>query len=85
MYRPRSGNVFYSTPSLTPFLLLTDNVHGVPFVRLLTVLRSCRDLHYRNMTLFTAISEYVVSTLDMWSNKQVLAHRYTHTHTPTHF
>ncbi|XP_046886883.1 FAST kinase domain-containing protein 2, mitochondrial isoform X1 [Hypomesus transpacificus] len=51
---------------------IADNVHGVPFVRLLTVLRSCRDLHYRNMTLFTAISEYVVSTLDMWSNKQVI-------------
>lgn len=48
-----------------------ENVHEFPFNRLLVVLKSCHELRYRNYSLFSAMSEYVVSTFDMWSNKQV--------------
>uniref|UniRef100_A0A671M3B4 FAST kinase domains 2 n=1 Tax=Sinocyclocheilus anshuiensis TaxID=1608454 RepID=A0A671M3B4_9TELE len=51
---------------------ITENMHEFPFGRLLSVLKSCHELHYRNYTLFSSISEYVASTFDMWSNKQVI-------------
>ncbi|XP_065110250.1 FAST kinase domain-containing protein 2, mitochondrial [Paramisgurnus dabryanus] len=51
---------------------IAENVHEFPFNRLLAVLISCRDLRYRNYSLFSSVSEYVVNTFDMWSNKQVI-------------
>uniref|UniRef100_A0AAY4ASR6 RAP domain-containing protein n=1 Tax=Denticeps clupeoides TaxID=299321 RepID=A0AAY4ASR6_9TELE len=51
---------------------IAENVHGVPFNRLLAVLRSCGELHYRNTELLLAISEHVATTCDMWTNKQVI-------------
>ncbi|KAM6945668.1 FAST kinase domain-containing protein 2, mitochondrial [Aplochiton taeniatus] len=51
---------------------ITENVHNVPFNRLLLVLRSCKELHYRHLGLLTAVSEHVASTLDIWSNRQVI-------------
>lgn len=51
---------------------LADNVHSISFTRLMAMLKSCSELHYRNLHLFTSISEYLASTLPMWSNKQVL-------------
>uniref|UniRef100_A0A673FZ22 FAST kinase domain-containing protein 2-like n=1 Tax=Sinocyclocheilus rhinocerous TaxID=307959 RepID=A0A673FZ22_9TELE len=51
---------------------IAENVHEFPFGRLLSVLKSCHELHYRNYTLFSSISEYVANTFDMWSNKQVI-------------
>lgn len=51
---------------------IAENVHNVPFNRLLVVLRSCRELHYRHVDLLTAVSEHVASSMDLWSNKQVI-------------
>uniref|UniRef100_A0A4W4E4G7 RAP domain-containing protein n=1 Tax=Electrophorus electricus TaxID=8005 RepID=A0A4W4E4G7_ELEEL len=51
---------------------IADNVHSVPFTRLLACLKSCRELNYRNFFLFSSISDYLANTLSMWSNKQVI-------------
>ncbi|XP_077407771.1 FAST kinase domain-containing protein 2, mitochondrial isoform X2 [Vanacampus margaritifer] len=51
---------------------ITENLNVVPFNRLITVLQSCRELHYRNVTLLTGISDYFASTFDMWSKKEVV-------------
>lgn len=51
---------------------IAENVHEFPFNRLLSVLKSCHELHYRNYTLFSSVSEYVANTFEMWSNRQVI-------------
>ncbi|XP_067298290.1 FAST kinase domain-containing protein 2, mitochondrial [Pseudorasbora parva] len=51
---------------------IAENVHEFPYGRLLSVLKSCHELRYRNYTLFNSVSEYMASTFDMWSNKQVI-------------
>lgn len=58
---------------LSPHLSsLIENLHGIPFNKLLTVLQSCKELHYRDLDLLTDISDYAASVIDIWSNKQVL-------------
>ncbi|XP_051761206.1 FAST kinase domain-containing protein 2, mitochondrial [Ctenopharyngodon idella] len=51
---------------------IAENVHEFPFGKLLSVLKSCHELRYRNYTLFSSVSEYMTNTFDMWSNKQVI-------------
>ncbi|XP_061654951.1 FAST kinase domain-containing protein 2, mitochondrial [Phyllopteryx taeniolatus] len=51
---------------------ITENLHGIPFNRLLTVLLSCRELHYKDFALLTGISDYIASTLDIWTQKEVV-------------
>lgn len=51
---------------------IAENVHEFPYGRLLSVLKSCHELRYRNYTLFSSVSEYMANTFDMWSNKQVI-------------
>ncbi|XP_039613789.1 FAST kinase domain-containing protein 2, mitochondrial [Polypterus senegalus] len=51
---------------------IIENITGIPFWRLVSVLQASRDLHYRNVALFSAIADYVTSTLDMWQMKQVM-------------
>lgn len=51
---------------------LVENLQGVPFNRLFTVLQSCWELHYRDFELLSSISDYVASTIDIWTKKQVL-------------
>ncbi|XP_035005644.1 FAST kinase domain-containing protein 2, mitochondrial [Hippoglossus stenolepis] len=64
---------FYSKPLLDICSKkIIENIHGVPFNRLFAVLHSCRELQYRNLDLLTAISDYVTSTIDIWTNKQML-------------
>nr|XP_020447641.1 FAST kinase domain-containing protein 2, mitochondrial isoform X2 [Monopterus albus] len=64
---------FYSRPILDVCSKkITENLHGTPFSRLYSVLQSCTELHYRNMDLLTGIADYVLSTLDVWTKKQVL-------------
>lgn len=53
---------------------LVEHLHGVPFNRLLTVMKAFRTLLYRDVELFTDISEYLASTVDVWSTKQVQQH-----------
>ncbi|KAM9416633.1 LOW QUALITY PROTEIN: FAST kinase domain-containing protein 2, mitochondrial [Salvelinus alpinus] len=38
---------------------IAEHVHGVPFNRLVDVLRAYKELHYRDVVLFTAISDCV--------------------------
>uniref|UniRef100_A0A3Q4ATM3 RAP domain-containing protein n=1 Tax=Mola mola TaxID=94237 RepID=A0A3Q4ATM3_MOLML len=64
---------FYSKPLLDICSeKIKENIYGIPFNRLLTVLRSCRELHYRDLGLLTDISDYVASMIDIWSNKQLI-------------
>uniref|UniRef100_H3DAK9 FAST kinase domains 2 n=1 Tax=Tetraodon nigroviridis TaxID=99883 RepID=H3DAK9_TETNG len=64
---------FYSKPLLDACSKkIIENLHGIPFNRLLTVLLSCRQLHYRDFEMLTAISDYIGSVIDIWTNKQLL-------------
>lgn len=64
---------FYSKPLLDICSKkIIENINGIPFNRLYTVLQSCRELHYRDVDLLTGISDYVTSMIDIWSNKQVI-------------
>ncbi|KAM3585347.1 uncharacterized protein V6R79_014975 [Siganus canaliculatus] len=51
---------------------IRENLHGIPFNRLLTVLQSCKELHYRDFDLLTDISDYTASVIDIWTNKQLI-------------
>uniref|UniRef100_A0A665TFM8 FAST kinase domains 2 n=1 Tax=Echeneis naucrates TaxID=173247 RepID=A0A665TFM8_ECHNA len=63
---------FYSKPLMDVCTKkITENLNGIPFGRLLSVLHSCKELRYRDLNLLTCISDYVTSTLDIWTNKQV--------------
>lgn len=64
-------NLNYLTLQFSHFICLLDNLHGIPFNKLLTVLLSCKELHYRDLDLLTATSDYIVSVIDIWTNKQV--------------
>ncbi|XP_041835077.1 FAST kinase domain-containing protein 2, mitochondrial [Melanotaenia boesemani] len=64
---------FYSKPLLQVCSKkITENLHGIPFNRLYKVLQSCKELLYRDVALLTGISDYVASTLEIWTNKQLL-------------
>lgn len=66
--------LFYMWKTTVLFLppsCITEHVHGVPFNRLVNVLRAYKELHSRDVALFTAISDYVASSISMWNNKQV--------------
>uniref|UniRef100_A0A672GIH0 FAST kinase domains 2 n=1 Tax=Salarias fasciatus TaxID=181472 RepID=A0A672GIH0_SALFA len=64
---------FYSKPLLEVCSRkITENLHGIPFNRLLKLLHSCKELLYRDFYLLTAISDYIASTVDIWTNKQLL-------------
>ncbi|XP_034720650.1 FAST kinase domain-containing protein 2, mitochondrial [Etheostoma cragini] len=64
---------FYSRPLLDVCSKkIKENLQGIPFNRLFTVLQSCRKLHYRDVELLTGISDYVASTTDIWNKKQVV-------------
>ncbi|XP_041057356.1 FAST kinase domain-containing protein 2, mitochondrial isoform X1 [Carcharodon carcharias] len=49
-----------------------ENIHGIPFWRLVHILQSCKDLQYRNTDLLNAIGNHVASTLAIWQVKQVM-------------
>ncbi|XP_055020105.1 FAST kinase domain-containing protein 2, mitochondrial isoform X2 [Boleophthalmus pectinirostris] len=49
---------------------ISENLSGVPFNRLLTVLVSCRELRFRDVQLLEAVSEYSATMVQVWNNKQ---------------
>lgn len=64
---------FYSKPLLDVCSKrITEDIYGIPFNRLLKLLQSCRELLYRDLHLFTAISDYIASTMDTWTDKQLI-------------
>ncbi|XP_053219208.1 FAST kinase domain-containing protein 2, mitochondrial-like [Podarcis raffonei] len=50
-----------------------ENIPGTPFRRLLNILRSCKDLLYRNSKLCSAIADYAASVFYMRDTKQLTA------------
>lgn len=64
---------FYSKPLMDLCSKkIAEDFHGIPFNRLYRLLQSYKELLYRNEHLLTGLSEYVASTLDVWTNKQLL-------------
>ncbi|KAM4602104.1 FAST kinase domain-containing protein 2, mitochondrial isoform 2-T2 [Polymixia lowei] len=55
---------------------ITENIPGIPFTRMFLVLKSCKELNYRDPGLLQGISDYVASTIDIWSNKQAILFLY---------
>lgn len=51
---------------------IKENTQGIPFSKLLMVLKACQELHYRNQGLLSSIADYVATTCPMWSTKQVV-------------
>ncbi|CAJ1086924.1 FAST kinase domain-containing protein 2%2C mitochondrial isoform X1 [Xyrichtys novacula] len=49
-----------------------ENLHGIPFNRLVAVLMAYKDLSYRDFGLFTDISDHLASVIDIFTNKQVV-------------
>ncbi|XP_078259699.1 FAST kinase domain-containing protein 2, mitochondrial [Rhinoraja longicauda] len=50
---------------------IVENIHGIPFWRLVHILQSCKDLKYRNHALLTAAGNHVASMLSVWEVKQL--------------
>ncbi|XP_034994025.1 FAST kinase domain-containing protein 2, mitochondrial [Zootoca vivipara] len=51
---------------------IIEGIPGTPFRRLLNILRSCKDLLYRNSKLCSAIADYAASVFYMWDTKQAV-------------
>uniref|UniRef100_UPI0037E97E89 FAST kinase domain-containing protein 2, mitochondrial n=1 Tax=Semicossyphus pulcher TaxID=241346 RepID=UPI0037E97E89 len=51
---------------------IRENLNGIPFNIFFKILQSCRELRYRDLDLFTDISDYVASVIYIWTNKQVV-------------
>lgn len=51
---------------------ITEQLSGVPFNPLLTVLVSCRELRFRDLQLLNAVSEHGASMVHVWTHKQVV-------------
>ncbi|TRY72949.1 hypothetical protein DNTS_028396, partial [Danionella cerebrum] len=50
---------------------LAENLHDYSFSKLLTVLKCCHEVKYRNYTLFSSISKHMADTIDTWRDQQV--------------
>lgn len=63
----------HSKPLLDIFSkMIAENIYCVPYTKLLMVLKSCRELLYRNRYLLSSISDHLATTLSIWSNKQMI-------------
>ncbi|KAJ8255187.1 hypothetical protein GJAV_G00202010 [Gymnothorax javanicus] len=51
---------------------IAENIHTVPSTRLMNILKACKDLHYRDTHLLSAVAEYLTTTFDMWNYKQLI-------------
>ncbi|XP_043549170.1 FAST kinase domain-containing protein 2, mitochondrial [Chiloscyllium plagiosum] len=51
---------------------IIENIHSIPFWRLVHILQSCKDLWYRNPALLSAIGNHVLSSLAIWQVKQLI-------------
>ncbi|KFP24401.1 FAST kinase domain-containing protein 2, partial [Colius striatus] len=52
--------------------MIQENIHDVPFRQLLLILEACYHLQYRNEKLFSALADYVGSTVCLWDKKQII-------------
>uniref|UniRef100_A0A8C0ET14 FAST kinase domains 2 n=1 Tax=Bubo bubo TaxID=30461 RepID=A0A8C0ET14_BUBBB len=51
---------------------IQENVHDAPFWQLILVLEACYSLRYRNVKLFSALADYVNSTVCLWDKRQII-------------
>ncbi|XP_072117488.1 FAST kinase domain-containing protein 2, mitochondrial isoform X1 [Mobula birostris] len=51
---------------------IIDNIHSIPFWRLVQILQSSKDLGYRNPALLTAAGNHMASMLAVWEVKQLI-------------
>lgn len=65
-------NYNFLTLQSSHFICFLEHLPSIPFNRLLPVLLSCRKLLYRDLEVLNGISDYIVSVIDEWNNKQVL-------------
>ncbi|TMS11760.1 FAST kinase domain-containing protein 2, mitochondrial [Larimichthys crocea] len=64
---------FYSKPLLDVCSRkIKEDLYGIPFNRLFTVLLSYKELRYRDFDLLTSLSDYIASSLDLWTTKQLV-------------
>ncbi|KAG7463980.1 hypothetical protein MATL_G00182380 [Megalops atlanticus] len=51
---------------------IAESVHCIPFTRLIGLLRASKQLQYRDIHLLSAVTEYLMSTFEMWNTKQLV-------------
>ncbi|KPP70939.1 FAST kinase domain-containing protein 2-like [Scleropages formosus] len=51
---------------------IIENIEGVPFSRLMLVLKACKTLQYRDHLMLSSVAEHWESTFDMWNHKQLV-------------
>ncbi|XP_020365574.1 FAST kinase domain-containing protein 2, mitochondrial isoform X1 [Rhincodon typus] len=51
---------------------IIENIHSIPFWRLVHILQSCKDLWYRSPALLSAIGNHVAASLAIWQVKQLI-------------
>ncbi|NXA40742.1 FAKD2 protein, partial [Eudromia elegans] len=51
---------------------ILENIHDAPFRQLILILEACHDLQYRNIKLFSAVANYVTSTVCLWDKRQIV-------------
>ncbi|XP_013807776.1 FAST kinase domain-containing protein 2, mitochondrial [Apteryx mantelli] len=51
---------------------ILENIHDAPFRQLILILEACHNLQYRNVKLFSAVANYVTSTVCLWDKRQII-------------
>ncbi|NXD08808.1 FAKD2 protein, partial [Nothocercus nigrocapillus] len=51
---------------------ILESIHDAPFWQLILILEACHDLQYRNIKLFSAVANYVTSTVCLWDKRQII-------------
>ncbi|NWS71002.1 FAKD2 protein, partial [Crotophaga sulcirostris] len=51
---------------------IQENVHDIPFRRLILILEACYSLQYRNVKLFSALADHVHSAACLWDRRQIV-------------
>ncbi|XP_025967409.2 FAST kinase domain-containing protein 2, mitochondrial [Dromaius novaehollandiae] len=51
---------------------ILENIHDAPFRQLILILEACHSLQYRNVKLFSAVANYVTSTVCLWDKRQII-------------
>ncbi|NXP25349.1 FAKD2 protein, partial [Scytalopus superciliaris] len=51
---------------------IQENVHDAPLRQLILILEACHTLQYRNVKLFSALADYVNSTVCLWDKRQIV-------------
>ncbi|XP_047432087.1 FAST kinase domain-containing protein 2, mitochondrial [Mugil cephalus] len=81
MFSTMASTGFYSKPLLSfCSTKILENLNGVPFNTMFRLLQSCKELLYRDADLLNGISDHVASTIDVWTNKQLVLFLFLYDH-----